>query len=313
MNGKTGVDVTAGRTLSHSIERAQLAERLGFDSIWTVQLPDARDATQVLAAYAHSTQRIGLGTFVLPIYTRHPTAAAQAALTLDEISGGRFRLGLGVSHRVTVESMWGLKLEHPAAAMREYLGIVRSIVTTGAASFDGRHFSAHMRYSAPRREDLPILISALSPLMLELAGEIADGVALWMCAPKYIRDEVVPRVRAGRERAGKPLAGFEIAAAVPISLTADPAAGRDAFRVTATRYASLPFYRAALDRTFGDLMADKPPDEVLEALAGIGDEAAVRGAIDRYREAGTTLPILGLVASHAGAAGFEQTIKAAAA
>ena len=149
--------------------------------------------------------------------------------------------------------------------------------------------------------------------MLELAGEIADGVALWMCAPKYIRDEVVPRVRAGRERAGKPLAGFEIAAAVPISLTADPAAGRDAFRVTATRYASLPFYRAALDRTFGDLMADKPPDEVLEALAGIGDEAAVRGAIDRYREAGTTLPILGPVAGHAGAAGFEQTIEAAAA
>ena len=85
----------------------------------------------VLATYAAATTRIGLGTAVMPIYTRHPTAMAQMALTLDEISGGRFRLGIGVSHQVTVESMWGLRLVHPVEAMREYAGIVRSIVTTG--------------------------------------------------------------------------------------------------------------------------------------------------------------------------------------
>ncbi len=103
----------AVKTLDESISRAQAAERLGYESIWTSQLPDARDASLVLAAYASATKRVGLGTGVLPIYTRHPTAMAQMAATLDELSGGRFILGIGVSHKVTVESMWGLRLDRP--------------------------------------------------------------------------------------------------------------------------------------------------------------------------------------------------------
>src|SRR5947209_4294343 len=179
------------------------------------QLPPARDTPLVLAAYAAATERIGLGTAVLPIYTRHPTALAQMALTLDEISGGRFRLGIGVSHQVTVESMWGLRLVHPVEAMREYAGIVRSLITTGTVNFEGEQFTARGGYTAPRREDLPIIISALSQRMLELAGEIADGVSLWMCAPRYIEEVVIPHVARGREKAGKSMDGFEVEAAVP--------------------------------------------------------------------------------------------------
>src|SRR5206468_10224762 len=102
-----------------SIARAKAAEKLGYESVWTTQMPDARDAALVLAAYAHATARVKLGTGVLPIYTRHPTAMAQMAATLDEVSHGRFILGIGISHKVTVEGMWGLKLEDPVEAMRE--------------------------------------------------------------------------------------------------------------------------------------------------------------------------------------------------
>src|SRR4030088_464594 len=131
----------AVKTLDESIARAQAAERLGYESVWVTQLPYARDAALVLGAYANATDRIKLGTGVLPIYTGPPTAMAQMAATLDELSGGRFILGLGVSHKVTVESMWGLHLEHPVEAMREYLEIVRWCLRDGYCSFEGNHFS----------------------------------------------------------------------------------------------------------------------------------------------------------------------------
>jgi F420-dependent oxidoreductase-like protein len=308
---RLGVGYDAGSSLAPAIERAKLADHLGYDSIWSNQLPPGRETPLLLAAYATATQRIGLGTAVMPIYTRHPTAMAQMALTLDEISGGRFRLGIGVSHQVTVESMWGLRLVHPVEAMREYAGIVRSLITTGSVSMDGEHFSAHTAYMAPRREDLPIVISALSPRMLELAGEIGDGVSLWMCAPDYIAEVVVPTVRRGREKAGKTLEGFEVEAAVPVCITTDRAAGLAAFRQTSERYASLPFYRKVLDKTFPD-MSDSPNDRILGTLAAIGDLAEVRGTIERYRDAGTTLPVVMPFAGHEGATGFEKTLEALA-
>lgn len=310
MPDRIAASLNAGSTLAASADRVKVAETLGYESVWITQLPDARDGALVLAAYAQATTRIGLGSFVLPIYTRHPTAMAQMALTLDELSGGRFNLGLGVSHKITVEHMWGLRLADPVQAMREYLGIVRALVTQGSVDSSGAHFTAHSSYGAPRRQGMPIVISALNPRMLELSGELADGVALWMCAPDYIRDEVVPRVRTGRERAGRPLEGFEIIAAVPVCLTSDPAAGREAFRTTVQRYASLPYYRKMLDRTFPD-MSDNPSDAILAALGGVGDEAAVRGAVARYREAGATLPLVGPFAGHPGAAEVEQTLQAA--
>src|SRR5690349_25122197 len=138
------------KTLDESVARARTAESLGYESVWTSQLPPARDASLVLAAYAAGTERIKLGTAVLPIYTRHPTAMVQMAASLDELSGGRFILGIGVSHRVTVEAMWGLHLVSPVEAMREYLMIVRSSVRDGACSFEGKHFTARWSYLGPR-------------------------------------------------------------------------------------------------------------------------------------------------------------------
>jgi F420-dependent oxidoreductase-like protein len=304
----------AVKTLDESIGRAQTAERLGYESIWTSQLPDARDTSLVLAAYAAATKRVGLGTGVLPIYTRHPTAMAQMAATLDEMSGGRFILGIGISHKVTVESMWGMHLDSPVEAMREYVEIVRTSLREGSCSIEGKYFTARWAYSAPRRPDLPIMISALNPRMLDLAGEHADGVVLWMCSPAYIRDHVVPAVTAGRKKAGKSLEGFEIVAAVPVCLTTDRAAAQAVFRQTVERYANLPYYRKMMDASgfAAELAAGEVSEGMLDELAGIGDETQVRDVIRRYREAGTTLPAAGPFGGHQGAAGYEKTLEAAA-
>ena len=305
--------MTPGRSIARGVERARLAEETGYDSVWMTQLPDERDTSLVLAAYAAGTERVGLGSFVFPIYTRHPTAMVQMAATLDELSGGRFRLGIGVSHRLTVEGLWGLHLDHPVDAMREYLTIVRDSLIAGSASFDGAHFSARWAYSPPRRADLPILIAALNPRMLELAGELADGVALWMCSPSYIESQVVPRVRAGRERAGRTLEGFEIVAALDVSLTTNLEGAREVFRGRFQRYASLPYYRTMLDASgFRDQLGrGEITDSMLHELAGMGDERALRKAVRRYRDAGCTLPLVGPFAQHEGAAGFDASLEAA--
>ena len=302
----------AVRTLEESVLRAKMAERLGFKSVWVTQLPDARDAALVLAAYANATERVTLGTGVLPIYTRHPTAMAQMAATLDELSAGRFILGIGVSHKLTVESMWGLHLEHPVQAMREYLTIVRTTLLEGASGFEGRYFTARWAYSGPRRPELQITISALSPLMLELAGELADGVVLWMCSPSYIRDHVVPGVAAGRAKAGKSMDGFEVVAAVPVCLTTDRAAGLDVFRTTIERYSNLPYYRKVMDASgFADELArGEVSESMIDQLAGVGDEEQVSAAVRRYAEAGVTMPAVGPFSGHKGARGYEATLEA---
>lgn len=304
----------AVRSLEESIGRAQTAERLGYESVWTAQLPDARDAALVLAAYAANTQRVKLGTAVLPIYTRHPTAMAQMAATLDEMSGGRFVLGIGISHKVTVEGMWGLKLESPVDAMREYLTIVRTSIHDGRCAFDGRYFTARWGYSGPRRQDLPIMISALNPRMLELAGELADGVVLYMCSPRYIHDRIIPAVTAGRERAGKSMDGFEIVAGIDSCLTTDRAAALEVYRGVVQRYSSLPYYRKMMDASgFKDeLESGQITEGMIDELAAIGDETHVRDAIRRYRDAGVTLVGVGPFSKHQGAAGFEGTLEAAA-
>lgn len=313
MTERLAVTVEPTKSIPDAIERVQLAESMGLEAVGLSQLPTSRDTALVLAAYALATSRIHVFPAVLPIYTRHPTATAQLAATLAELSGGRFRLGLGVSHQVTVETMWGLKLDRPASALREYVTIVRELLETGSVSFSGRYFTANTAYLGPRPEHLPIILAAINPRSLEQAGEIADGTTTWMCAPAYIRDHVVPGITAGRQKAGKSIDGFEIYAAVPVSLTENPDAARAVFRPVVERYASLPFYRRVLDAAgFKDqLDRGEISDAMLDELAGIGGPDQVRGAVERYRAAGATLVTLGPIGGYDGYAGWEATIRAA--
>jgi alkanesulfonate monooxygenase SsuD/methylene tetrahydromethanopterin reductase-like flavin-dependent oxidoreductase (luciferase family) len=306
-----GAFISPGRSLEKTLERVALADRLGYDAAYTTHIA-GRDSLTVLMAYAAASERIRLGTGVVPIFSRTPATMAQTAATIDEYSGGRMVLGLGVSHRVTVENWHGQKITKPVTQMREYLLGVRAILR-GESPPESEHFPtnfAFMGYSA--RPDLPIYVAALSPNMIKLAGEHADGVMLWLCCPSYIEAEVIPALRAGLEKSGRSFDEFDVVAAVPTAITDDVEAARATFRQDLIPYASLPFYRAMLEASgFADELAEFDAgmaagdmdrakaglsDRMLSELAGIGDADEVHAAVRRYQDAGVTSPGIGGIA-----------------
>jgi alkanesulfonate monooxygenase SsuD/methylene tetrahydromethanopterin reductase-like flavin-dependent oxidoreductase (luciferase family) len=303
-----GTFISPGRSLETALQRVERAEALGYESVYTTHIA-GRDSLVVLAAYASRTDRIKLGTGVLPIYSRTPVASAQAAATIDELSSGRMVLGLGVAHQVTVENWYGTTIGKPVQEMRDYAKIVRAIFR-GEEPPQSERFPTRFRFMGyAARPDLPIYIAALSPAMLRLAGQIGDGVMLWLCNPNYIRDVVVPEVTEGRKRAGKSLEGFDIVAAVPAAVTEDVETARGSLRNDLIPYFSLPFYRAMIERsgfgdeigTFDEAMQDGDTaaaasaisDRFLEQLAAIGSAADAEASVRRYIEAGATSPCLG--------------------
>jgi alkanesulfonate monooxygenase SsuD/methylene tetrahydromethanopterin reductase-like flavin-dependent oxidoreductase (luciferase family) len=318
-----GTFISAGRSLETALQRVERAEALGYESVYTSHIA-ARDSLTVLTAYASRTERIRLGTGVLPIYSRTPVASAQAAATIDEFSGGRMVLGLGVAHQVTVENWFGTTIGKPVREMREYAGAVRAIFQAEEPPVSER-FPTRFRFMGyESRPDIPIYIAALSPAMLRLAGEIGDGVMLWLCNPDYIREVVVPEVTKGRERAGKELEGFDIVAAVPAAVTDEVDEARASLRSELIPYFSLPFYRAMIERSGfggeigafdeamgrGDSEAAKAAisERFLEQLAGIGSAADAEASVRRYLDAGAISPCLGGIAR----TDFDSTLKALA-
>jgi alkanesulfonate monooxygenase SsuD/methylene tetrahydromethanopterin reductase-like flavin-dependent oxidoreductase (luciferase family) len=303
-----GTFISPGKSLERAITRTRLADELGFDSTYTIQVA-GRDALTVLATYAATTNRIKVGTGVLPIFSRTPVATAQTAATIDELSGGRMVLGLGVSHQVTVENWFDSKISKPVTQMREYASIVRAILR-GEQPPEGQFFNTQFQFMGYEpRPELPIYIAALSPNMLQLAGEIADGVMLWVCNHAYVRDIVIPEVTKGREKAGKTLEGFDVVAAVPSALTDDREGALGALRQELVTYFSLPFYRAMIERSgyaddvkafdegmqAGDVERAKASisDTFLDALGAIGSEQQVKEGVERYLDAGATSPCVG--------------------
>jgi alkanesulfonate monooxygenase SsuD/methylene tetrahydromethanopterin reductase-like flavin-dependent oxidoreductase (luciferase family) len=314
----TGCFISSGRSLDQAIERVRLVESLGHHSAFVTHVA-GRESLSVVTAYALATERIRVGTGVVPIYTRTPATMAQTSATIDELSDRRLTLGLGVSHRVVVEGWHGQTIDRPVAEMREYVEIVRAILRGEDPPAGGKWRTAFRLAGIPTRPDLPIFIAALSPAMLRLIG---DGVMLWLCNPSYIRDVVVPAVRESRERAGYTLTGFEVVAAVPAALTDDPGSAYDAIRGELLTNFSLPFYRtmlegsgyaddiAAFDAAQGDVDAMRTAisDRFLSSLTAVGDERAVRTGVDRYVEAVVTLPWIGPISR----TDFEGTVGAAA-
>ena len=303
-----GAFISPGRSLDRTVERVALADRLGYDAAYVTHIA-GRDSLTVLMAYAAATERIRLGTGVVPIFSRTPATMAQTAATIDEYSDGRMVLGLGVSHRVTVENWHGQKIVKPVTQMREYVSGVRAILR-GEEPPDSAFFPtkfAFMGYSA--RPELPIYVAALSPNMIRLAGELADGVMLWLCCPSYIETTVIPTLREGVEASGRTFDDFDVVAAVPVALTDDPESARAALRQDLIPYASLPFYRAMLEASgfadelaafdegmaAGDLERAKAglSDRMLNELAGIGSAEEVQGAVRRYQAAGAGSPGIG--------------------
>ncbi len=320
MTPRLAAFVTPGRSLDQAIERVLVAERLGYEAVFDTHIA-SRDGLMTLAAYAQATSRIKLGTGVLPCFPRHPVSLAIEAATLDEMSGGRLILGIGPSHQITMETWYGIEMRKPLTRMKEYVSILRQIFTTGSAQLSGEFYRvsfAFMGYEA--RKDLPIMVSALAPNMLTWAGEATEGTILWGCLPTYIRQTVTPTIgAAGRDA--------DVVAAIPTSLTTNVEAAYEAFRKEFFTYMMLPFYRRAIagagyeaeidafdranasgDRA-GALAAMS--DRMLAEFTAFGDADTIRAKYKEYRDAGVTLPGVGVLTSGDGFAGYEATLEAA--
>ena len=262
--------------LQSLVDFARRAEQAGFDNLWLAHTFGA-DAMTALAVLGRETARIGLGTAVVPAYPRRPSAMAQQALTVSAASGGRFSLGIGLSHKLVIEDMLGLSYEHPAAHMREYLQVLGPMLRGEAVDHRGSEYRVKLQVSVPGAAAVPLIVAALGPRMLAIAGELADGTTTWMTGPKTLEEHVIPALSGAARAAGRPAP--VVVAGLPIALTHDVEAARTRIAKSLQIYGMLPSYRAMLDREG----AAGPGD-----VAMVGDEAALRAQIERLRAIGVT-------------------------
>jgi F420-dependent oxidoreductase-like protein len=263
-------------TLDGLVARCREIERRGFASVWMANI-FGLDAIGSLGIVGRETGRIELGTAVVPSYPRHPVAMAQQALTTQAAAGGRFVLGIGLSHRLVIEDMFGLSYERPARHMREYLAALGPLLRREPAHFDGEQYRVHAGLDVPGAEPVPLLVAALGDRMLELAGSETDGTILWMTGPKTIESHIGPKIRRAAEAAGRPAP--RIVAGLPVVVTDDPDGVRQRVGDALTIYGTLPSYRAMLDREGAGGPAD---------IALVGNEKALDAEVDRLRDIGVT-------------------------
>ncbi len=275
--------LTGGRgevvDLPSLIQEVVQAEEDGFDSFWLPQVSAGPgfDALTALALAGSHTSRIALGTGVVPIFPIHPLTLAKQALTAQIASGGRLTLGVGLSHRPNTEAVMGLSYDSPALHMNEYLSVLRPLVDDGKVDFAGRFYNVKGQCQVAGATPVPVVIAALAPRMLRIAGEQADGTITWMAGVRTIESHVVPRISAAAQAVNKPLP--RVCVGMPIAVTDDPQGARDAAAGIYQRYGQLANYRRMLD-----LEGVEGPSEV----ALIGNEAEVEQQLRAYADAGAT-------------------------
>ncbi|HEV3362072.1 MAG TPA: TIGR03564 family F420-dependent LLM class oxidoreductase [Pseudonocardiaceae bacterium] len=286
---RIGVNIDGGRRFDELIDKVEQASNFGYASAWLPQSPGAGprarssrrvrhelfgyDSLTALAVAAQSVHGIELGTCVVPTFPRHPMVLAEQALTVKAAYPGPVTLGIGVSHEHVVTDQWGYSYDRTALRMREYLTVLNQLCETGATAFTGQTVRANGAVSFPIEDRLPILVAALGPRMLRVAGECADGVITWMTGPRTLVEHTVPTLRAATEAAGRPTP--RVVASLPVCVTG----GADAARELAARmfliYRSLPNYRAMLDREGaahgGDIALVGSEEEIVADIAELAD------------------------------------------
>ncbi len=249
----------------------------GIETAWASQI-FAYDALTTIAAVGREVDGIGFGTAVVPTYPRHPVMLAAQALTVQAATGGRLTLGIGLSHQLVIENVFGQSFEKPARHMREYLSILMPLLEGEQASFAGETLSAStfgpLQIEAPAP---PVLVAALGTTMLGIAGRMADGTVTWMTGPATIESHIIPTIRASAEAAGRPEP--LIGVGLPVCVTGDAAAARARAAELFVMYGTLPSYRAMLDREGADGPAD---------VAIVGAASEVQAQIRHLAEIGTT-------------------------
>jgi len=278
--GTSVAEPTGPDALSELRDQLQRAADEGFTSAWMSNI-FGLDALTALAVAGSHVPGIELGTAVVPTYPRHPAVLAQQALTASLAVGGRLTLGIGLSHKIVIDDMYGYSFDRPARHMREYLSILLPLLDGQPASFHGETMRAAIGLSVPqpgpRPERVPVLLAALGPQMLRIAGERTDGTVLWMTGPATVRDYVVPSITQAAAAAGRP--GPRVVCLLPVCVTDDVPGARARAQEVLAIYGQLPSYRAMLDREG----AEGPGD-----VAIAGDEDTVTAQITALAEAGVT-------------------------
>jgi len=288
---------TTSRTIDDVVDDARAAEADGFASYVLPQI-FGLDAMGVLAIIGREVPRIQLATGVVPTYGRHPLTMAQQALTAQTASGGRFVLGIGLSHQLVIEGMFGLSFDKPVRQMREYLAVLMPLIHDGKVSCKGETISTNAPVSIEPHLPCPVLVAALGEQMLKLAGTVADGTMTWMTGPATLASHTVPVISAAAAAAGRPAPS--IASSLPICLTTDVDAARERAARNFAMYDTLPSYKAMLEREGAGGPAD---------VAIVGDEAAIGKQLNTLADAGVTEFIASIYGSREERAQTQALLK----
>ena len=267
---------TANGPIGTIVDAARAAADDGFASYWLPQI-FGMDALTALAVAGREVPGIELGTAVVPTYPRHPAMLAGQALTTQAAIGGRLALGIGLSHQVVIEAMFGYSFDKPVRHMREYLEILMPLVQTGSVSFAGEMLTGRIGLDVRGATPFPVLVAALGTKMLELAGSVADGTVTWMTGPATIESHIVPTITAAAEQAGR--GAPRVGVGLPVCVTDDVTGARERAASLFEMYGTLPSYRAMLDKEGAGGPAD---------VAIVGDEDAVRAQVEHLAGIGTS-------------------------
>lgn len=248
----------------------------GFSSAWISHIFGV-DALTALAVAGGQVPGIELGTAVVPTYPRHPAVMAQQARTTALALQGRLTLGIGLSHKIVIEDMFGYDFGRPLRHMDEYLSVLLPLMDGQNASFKGETVQGHIGLTVPNEGRVPVLLAALGPKMLKLAAERTDGTVLWMTGPTTVREHIAPTITEAAQAAGRE--SPRVVCVLPVCVTGDAERAREQAAKTFEVYGALPSYRAMMDREGADGPAD---------LAVIGDEDAVGARLEELSEAGVT-------------------------
>ncbi len=262
--------------LDEMVSRFRAVADLRFSSVWLPQSAGF-DALTVLAVAGSQVPRVELGTSVIPTYPRHPVALAAQALTVNAAVDGRLLLGLGLSHRASIEGTYGLSYDKPAGHMREYLAALIPLLEEREVDVVGPTITARMQLTTPGAAAPTVLLAALQPRMLELAGGVAGGTITWCTGPITLESQIVPLISAAAEKAGRP--SPRVVVALPTIVTDDEADGRVKADEQLAGYGNIPVYRAVLDREGAAGPAD---------VSIVGDEQSVTAQLARLADIGAT-------------------------
>lgn len=266
--------------LAGLIEDGTRAESAGFSSFWMPQVPGYIDAMTAVALLGQATNRIELASAVVPIQSRHPMIMAQQALTTQVACGGRFTLGIGPSHHWIVSGQLGLPYDRPAHLVRDYLDVLAaSFAGPGSVDVENESYRVHGFVDVTDALEMPVLLAALGPTMLRLAGERTRGTILWMADERAIRDHVVPRITAAANAAGRPAP--RVVAGVPVALCSNSEADK------ARAYASEVLGHADFSPNYVRLLEHGDAEDVGDTMAA-GDESAILARLRRYQDAGVS-------------------------